>query len=229
MAQQWRTLQNADAGLTPWVEKILKGGHITHSSILAGENPMDTELVGYSPWVTASDTDSGQLSTLSTRDHLLLQSVLVRCSVTGSWTHSLWSRAFLKTLAQVFIMSPAWDNLTAVVYCVKLKLKGFCLTLPLWPCKTSLWFWFRDQFWGMVPLPAPTKLHQPPHSPPPPRTKKYSITSWVSTIQLNSVTKYSTWDNIISQKLWAQSCKSASTPAIWGQLPAPCYFLAINA
>ena len=75
----------------------------------------------------------------------------------------------------------------------------------------------------MILIPTPILMYEFPCLPhtalPPHRTKKFSNTRWVS----HNSTQFCCYlpgGNIISPKLWAQSCKSASTPILRGQLPA---------
>ena len=103
LSSEESTCNAGDVGLIPGSRRSPEGGHGNPLQYSCWENPMDRGA----RWaavhgVTESDTTQATEHTQHTWSPLLLQSVLVRCSVTGSWTYSLWSRALLKTLAQIF-------------------------------------------------------------------------------------------------------------------------------
>lgn len=119
---------------------------------------------------------------------LFFQPVLVVGSVTGCQTCSLWSRDLLKTLhffSFYFLLEMTW---TAVVYYLKSKLGGFCLSLPL---DSNTTFCDSDSD----------------------TTKKFSNTSWVSYTSAQ-FWYYLLGDSIIANRLRAQSYKTTPNPIL---------------
>ena len=177
-------VKNPPAMQEMWVwflgrEDPLEEGLATHSSVLAGKNAMDRGA----RWATGHGArvghDSGNwartahpvtfTASISTGEVFCYWQLRTFFVVQGCFKTSCTSFSFY------LLLEVTW---TAVVYCVKSKLKGFSLTLPLGSNKT---FYDSDSdtdFGVWVPLPAPWPRHPPPRNSPSP--------AGCPTIQLNS-------------------------------------------